>query len=73
MYIEDGILENVHKICGPQVTANYVSKYEARILPRHIFSSDVRPNLWARFWWFILFGVKFKKNINPTIDRVENK
>jgi hypothetical protein len=69
MKVEDGVLENVHSICGPGVDKRYVSRYTCEVYPSYLLSSDRRPNLWARMWMFLLFGITVKKNANPTIDR----
>lgn len=70
MIVYDGILENVKEIRGSGVDDEYVTRYTYTIAKGITYNTDYRPNIWSRFWWFILFGVEFKKNKNPTIDRV---
>lgn len=66
MKVEDGVLENVRHICAGD--KDYVPRYRATLVPQFNYHSDKIPNLWNRLWWFLLLGVSFKKNANPSAD-----
>lgn len=38
-----------------------VGKYICEIYPQMYFTTIRKPNLWARFWWFFLFGARVRK------------